>query len=230
MEINKEISSGQCPDTKKDDASYESIRKSFLNGTLLIKSLNKDTNEVSWCNISEIMRHYTPHKDILSVTTDKASIRVTEDHSLFKFDDTTPVKTSDIHVGDKITGVDEKDNVVPLEVTQIDKVDKEKYTYDISVPENENFVTASGILAHNSYSISGVSLDLEKSSKYQSMKDSFETEYDKLLEMAKRSIKIAIGLKQPRYGIGISSALGPYSRPGTQSRRNFVSGFRGGWS
>jgi len=80
------------------------------------------------------------------------------------------------------------------------------------------------------YSISGVSLNLDKSSKYQAMKDSFETEYDKILELAKRSIKIAVGLKQPRYGIGISSALGPYSRPGVQSRRNYVSGFRGGWS
>jgi hypothetical protein len=95
---------------------------------------------------------------------------------------------------------------------------------------------ACGALALNwivdeySYSISALSLDIEKSSKYQSMKDSFETEYDKILEQAKRSIKIAIGLKQPRYGIGISSALGPYSRPGVQSRRNFVSGFRGGWS
>jgi hypothetical protein len=80
------------------------------------------------------------------------------------------------------------------------------------------------------YSISGVSLNIEKSSKYQAMKESFETEYDKILELAKRSIKIAIGLKQPRYGIGISSALGPYSRPGVQSRRNFASGGRGGWS
>ena len=80
------------------------------------------------------------------------------------------------------------------------------------------------------YSISGVSLSIEKSSKYQSMKDSFENEYDKILELAKRSIKIAIGLKQPRYGIGISSALGPYSSPGVQSRRNYVSGFRGGWA
>lgn len=91
-------------------------------------------------------------------------------------------------------------------------------------------VALNWIVDEYSYSISGVSLDLEKSSKYQSMKDSFEAEYDKLLEMAKRSIKIAVGLKQPRYGVGISSALGPYSRPGVQSRRNFVSGFRGGWS
>lgn len=76
------------------------------------------------------------------------------------------------------------------------------------------------------YSISGVSLSIEKSSKYQSMKESFENEYDKVLDLTKRSIKIIKGLRQPRYGIGISSALGPYSRPGVQSRRNFISGFR----
>jgi len=62
------------------------------------------------------------------------------------------------------------------------------------------------------------------------MKENFISEYDKLKDQAKRSIKIVKGLKQPRYGIGISSALGPFSRPGTQSRRNFVSGARGGWS
>lgn len=73
-----------------------------------------------------------------------------------------------------------------------------------------------------SYSISGVSLDIEKSSKYESMKNNFIQEYDKLKEQAKRSIKIIKGVKQPRYGIGISSALGPYSHPGSMSRRNWV--------
>lgn len=81
-----------------------------------------------------------------------------------------------------------------------------------------------------SYSISGVSLDIEKSSKYESMKQNFEAEFEKSRDLAKRSIKIIRGLKQPRYGIGISSALGPYTSPGTLSRRNFISGFRGGWS
>jgi len=95
---------------------------------------------------------------------------------------------------------------------------------------------ACGALAMNwiademGYSISGVSLDLEKSSKYESMKNNFYGEADKSQELAKRSIKIIKGLKQPRYGIGISSALGPYSSPGVQSRKNFVSGSRGGWS
>lgn len=80
------------------------------------------------------------------------------------------------------------------------------------------------------YSISGVSLSIEKSSKYESMKNNFLTEYKEAQELAKRSIKIVRGLRQPRYGIGISSALGPYSRPGVQSRRNYISGFRGGWT
>ena len=80
------------------------------------------------------------------------------------------------------------------------------------------------------YSISGVSLSIDKSSKYQSMGEVFNTEYKESKEGIKRSIKIVKGLKQPKFGVGISSALGPYSRPGVQSRRNYVSGFRGGWS
>jgi hypothetical protein len=81
-----------------------------------------------------------------------------------------------------------------------------------------------------SYSISGVSLDIEKSSKYQSMKDEYMNQYDKLVEAAKRSIKIIKGLRQFRYGVGISSAMGPLSRPGVQSRRNWVSSGSPSWS
>jgi hypothetical protein len=73
-----------------------------------------------------------------------------------------------------------------------------------------------------SYSISGVSLDLEKSSKYQGMKDEVGAEYDKLVEAAKKSIKICVGLRQAKYGVGIMSALGPLNRPGVQSRRNML--------
>jgi hypothetical protein len=81
-----------------------------------------------------------------------------------------------------------------------------------------------------SYSISGVSLDIEKSSKYQGMKDEYIQEYDKLVEAAKRSIKILRGLRQFRYGVGITSALGPLNRPGVQSRRNWISPFRPSWA
>jgi very-short-patch-repair endonuclease len=216
--------------TLRRDTFSENIKKSFLGGSLRIKSFDKDTKEVSWNNISNVMKHHTPHKDILNVSTDKGDIGVTEDHSLFDFNKMIPVKTCEIKVGDKIIGKDHKDNISPADVVGVSKLNNEKFTYDISVPESENFFTAAGILAHNSYSISGVSLDIEKSSKYQAMKESFETEYDKVLELTKRSIKITVGLKQPRYGIGISSALGPFSKPGVQSRRNFASGSRGGWA
>jgi hypothetical protein len=91
-------------------------------------------------------------------------------------------------------------------------------------------VTISWIVNEFDYSISGISLSIDKSSKYESMKNNFLQEWEKSRELIKRSIKITKGLNQPRYGIGISSALGPYSRPGTQSRRNFISGFRGGWA
>jgi hypothetical protein len=62
------------------------------------------------------------------------------------------------------------------------------------------------------------------------MADVFSQEYDKLAEAAKRSIIIFKGLRQQKYGVGVQSALGPLSRPGIQSRRNFVQGGGGGWS
>lgn len=73
-----------------------------------------------------------------------------------------------------------------------------------------------------SYSVSGVSLDLEKSSKYMAMKENYESQFTQAKEEAKRTVKIVKGLKQPRFGVGISSALGPYSRVGVQSRSNYV--------
>jgi hypothetical protein len=79
------------------------------------------------------------------------------------------------------------------------------------------------------YSISGVSLDIDKSSKYQAVKDEFIAEYDKLVEQNKLSIKIIVGLRQFRYGVGITSALGPLNRPGVQSRRNLISAGQGGF-
>lgn len=81
-----------------------------------------------------------------------------------------------------------------------------------------------------SYSVSGVSLDIDKSSKYMGMKENFETQFDKSKDEAKRSIKIIKGVQQPRFGIGISSALGPYNRVGTQSRRNYVGSGGGYWT
>jgi len=214
---------------KKRKDNIEKIRKSYRLGVLKVKSFNTDTDEIEWKPILNVVRHNSEKKKIYDVYTNTKKVGVTGDHSLFSFGTNCPIKVSDLNIGSVIIG---EENYNKISLSVIDKVQRlnEKYTYDLSVKDNENFFLASGILAHNSYSISGVSLDVDKSSKYESLKNNYIQEYDKARDLAKRSIKIVKGLKQPRYGVGISSALGPYSRPGTQSRRNFVSGFGGGWS
>jgi len=228
---NKDYSMKEISEIQKDLTvkAKEAIKSSFLSGSLMAKSYSKDSDTVEWKPITNVLRHSTEHKKLYDVYTENSKTGVTEDHSLFLWGTKDPIKASDLKVGDVI--VAEECNVPKPEIViEVRERTPEKYTYDLSVPGNENFFLSSGVLAHNSYSVSGVSLDIEKSSKYQSMAESFNTQYDKAKEENKLSIKIVKGLQQPRYGVGISSALGPMSRPGVQSRRNFVSGFRGGWS
>jgi len=73
-----------------------------------------------------------------------------------------------------------------------------------------------------SYSIGGVSLDLDKSSKYEGALQSAADQFDKQLEKAKLTVKYIKGLQQPRYGIGIRSAFGPYAGRGVLTPRKFV--------
>lgn len=207
-----------------DHAIQALIKKSFISGCIKVRSVNPATGEVSWSPVSGVFRHETPHKRFMRVQAGGATVGATEDHSLFqrKDDGLDQISPKDLQVGDEIVVV-RGDSVSSATVESITEEACRKHTYDLSVPSNENFVLASGVLAHNTYSISGVSLDIEKSSKYQGMKDNFEQQYDKLKEEIKRSIKIVKGLQQPRYGIGISSALGPFSKVGVQSRRNYIS-------
>lgn len=73
-----------------------------------------------------------------------------------------------------------------------------------------------------SYSIGGISLDIEKSSKYEGMKSNAEDQWDKLVEAKARTTKYMRGLQQPRFGIGVRSAFGPAVGRGVLSPRNFV--------
>lgn len=73
-----------------------------------------------------------------------------------------------------------------------------------------------------SYSIGGVSLDLDRSSKYESAASSMSEQFDKMLEKAKATVNVVRGLQQPRYGMGIRSAFGPYSGRGILSPRRFL--------
>ena len=215
---------------KRKSAHKEQIKKAFFNGSLKVLSMVNKEEEPKWVSFNNVVRHHTPHKKMISVETELGSVTVTEDHSLFDGKTKEPIQTLNLKKNDTIIGLPGR-TFESIKVLDVKEVGAEKYTYDLSVPEAENFVLDSGILAHNTYSISGVSLDIEKSSKYMSIKDEFINEYDKLVEAAKRSIKIVKGLRQFRYGVGITSALGPLSRPGIQSRRNMVeAGSVGTWS
>jgi hypothetical protein len=84
--------------------------------------------------------------------------------------------------------------------------------------------------AHEEWSgdISGVGLSIEKSSKYLSIKENFEAAYERqLTEHKENGVRYITGIRQPRYNIGVTSALGPYSNAGVQNRRNYIGGDRG---
>lgn len=83
-------------------------------------------------------------------------------------------------------------------------------------------VAANWVADEFDYSIGGVSLSIEKSSKYESLKSNAETEFDKATEAKARTVKFVRGLQQPRFGIGIRSAFGPHVAQGVLSPRNFV--------
>lgn len=74
------------------------------------------------------------------------------------------------------------------------------------------------------YSIGGVSLSIEKSSKYEAAFQSMTDQFDKQVEQAKLTVKIIRGLQQPRFGTGVRSAFGPYVGAGVLTPRKF-SGF-----
>lgn len=74
-----------------------------------------------------------------------------------------------------------------------------------------------------SYSIGGVSLDLEKSSKFQSLMNDAQARFDSSVEQAKLTVIHFRGLKQPKYGMGVRSSFGPaVGGAGTITPRKFV--------
>ena len=72
------------------------------------------------------------------------------------------------------------------------------------------------------YSIGGVSLNLDKAGKYEAAYQAQSDQFDKQLEKAKATVNYIRGLQQPRFGIGIRSAFGPYVGAGILSPRKFV--------
>jgi hypothetical protein len=73
-----------------------------------------------------------------------------------------------------------------------------------------------------SYSIGGISLDIEKSSKYESLKQNAEQQLDKAAEAKLTTTKFIKGLQQSKYGLGVRSAFGPMVGRGVLSPRAFI--------
>lgn len=72
------------------------------------------------------------------------------------------------------------------------------------------------------YSIGGVSLSIDKASKYEAAASSASDQFDKMLENAKATVKVTRGLQQPKYGTGIRSAFGPYTGRGVLTPAKFI--------
>lgn len=72
------------------------------------------------------------------------------------------------------------------------------------------------------YSIGGISLSIEKSSKYESLKQNAEGQFDKAAEAKARTVKFVRGLQQPKFGFGVRSSFGPNVGRGVLSPRSFV--------
>lgn len=85
-----------------------------------------------------------------------------------------------------------------------------------------NALQANWIADEFDYSIGGVSLNLEKSSKYESLKQGASDQFDKQLERAKQTVKFIRGLQQPKYGAGIRSSFGPYVGRGVLAPSKFL--------
>ena len=81
---------------------------------------------------------------------------------------------------------------------------------------------ANWIVDEFDYSIGGISLNIDRSSKYEGLKSSAEQMWSQSVEAKARTTKFIRGLSQPKYGIGIRSAFGPHVGRGVLSPRNFL--------
>lgn len=72
------------------------------------------------------------------------------------------------------------------------------------------------------YSIGGVSLSIEKSSKYESLKSNAESQLQLATEAKRATTKYMRSLTQPRFGKGVRSSFGPHVGAGVLSPRKFV--------
>ena len=199
------------------------IREAFLAGELRTQAVDPNTGEVGLHVIKDVLQHHTGDRlSTTCMTSDGRAVTTTCDHSLFypHGSGIKPVRAENLRSGDVIAEIQQ--GMLGGCSVDVEHGEPLAVSYDLCVPGPENFVLSNGLLAHNSYSIGGISLDIEKSSKYMDLKRNAEEQWDKMTEAKARTEKYAIGLSQPRFGRGVRSAFGPYVGRSVLSPRSFV--------
>ena len=227
----------------RDDQLHVDIQTLILQaqdaGELLVVGVDKLTGVAGYYPVFDVVRHPVgkANKRCVRVETVVGDVvECTEDHSLFRFLGKNRVPAiTELQGGKAVAGTqivyvdvdaDKPTRMIAfgVAVESLTEIPTPEYMYDLSVPGPENFMLSNGILAHNSYSIGGISLDLEKSSKYEGIKSNAEGQLDKATEAKQLTVKYTRGLQQHRYSGSAHAALGPSTRAGLQGPRNFVGG------
>lgn len=201
----------------------QAIRQAFRSGQLKVEGA-LHSGLVQWHTVTDVMCHEVPHKKAFEVELEgDRKVIATEDHSLFWYEGGWfgEVQTGKLKKG-MTAAIVHEGRVRPCKVVSCKQVESQRFMYDLSVPGPQNFVLSNGILAHNSYSIGGISLDINKSSSYETLKQNAESQLDKATAAKQLTVKIIRGLAQPRFGMGVRSSFGPYTANGSTGPRSFV--------
>lgn len=194
-----------------DSETRAAIRHAFSEGLLKVQAVDPASGRVGLHTIADVLRHNTPHKGMVRLVLEGGrEATFTVDHSVFYLSGSGILEApaGKVVVGQELAVVDHG-VLLGARVLAVETCLSRLHTYDLSVPGPQNFVLANGTVAHNSYSVGGISLDLDRSGKYESLKGTADQMFDKAVESKKETVKVIRGLKQPRFAGGLSR-LGPH--------------------
>ena len=211
----------QSPDSGE---SYATQEFAVINGSVVIESPYNDTEKALIRKMRFILRdnnpdrnyHFMPpaQEEVIQGFTQKFGY-VWEDEELYEYVD---------------FAISDLNNSPPREGWEISSLPHRLWSMVLSQAAATALRALAINWAHEEWGgdISGVGLNIEKSSKYLSIKENFEGAYARqLTEHKEYGVRYIVGVRQPRYQVGVTSALGPYSRMGVQNRRNYIGPSRG---
>lgn len=206
-------------ETPSSETSYATQEFAVVDGSVIVESPFNDTEKSLIRKLRFILRdnnpdrnyHFMPpaQEEVIQGFTQKFGY-VWEDEELFEYID---------------FAISDLNNTPPREMWEISSLPHRLFSVILSQAAATALRALAINWAHEEWQgdISGVGLNIEKSSKYVTLKENFEASYAKQLDTHKEfGVRYVVGVRKPRYNVGITSALGPYSRSGVQNRRNYV--------